>query len=286
MFGYVIPDKNNMYIKDFNVFQSYYCGLCRALGKTGSPLTRLCTNYDMTFYNVLLHSIAKVEAKAEMKICFLNGKRKPMLVPDELTLKSADVAVLLVYYNVADDVADGRKSRLPVLWRLYLRKRAAARRLPEIDKLMKEKFSLLSEYEKKGNTSIDEVSDCTASLMRDMTRLLVKTDENADVFTYNLGRAIYLMDAVDDLYQDSVNKRYNVLLLNYGDCTNQQDYLADNEEELGFLLRSTYNRMVESYNNMEITVGEGVLSNTVYLGIKMQLDRLLKGEKKCQTTRL
>ena len=75
MFGYVIPDKNNMYIKDFNVFQGYYCGLCRALGKTGGPLTRLCTNYDVTFYSVLLHSIAGVDPKIERKVCFLNGKK-------------------------------------------------------------------------------------------------------------------------------------------------------------------------------------------------------------------
>ena len=41
MFGYVIPDKQNMYIKDFNVFQAFYCGLCKTLGETGSQITRL-----------------------------------------------------------------------------------------------------------------------------------------------------------------------------------------------------------------------------------------------------
>ena len=44
--------------------------------------------------------------------------------------------------------------------------------------------------------------------------------------------------------------------------------------------------MVGSYNDMKIEMYEGVLSNTIYLGIKMQLERLLKGEDKCRMTRL
>ncbi len=97
MFGYVIPDKNNMYIKDFNVFQSFYCGLCKALGKTGSQATRLCTNYDITFYNMLLHSLTDTEVRFERKMCVYNGKRKVVVTPDELSLKMADMAVMLVY---------------------------------------------------------------------------------------------------------------------------------------------------------------------------------------------
>ena len=133
MFGYVIPDKNNMYIKDFNVFQSYYCGLCKTLARTGGPLTRLCTNYDVTFYNALLHSVADIPVAFERRVCLVNMRKKPVVVPDDLTRKTADIAVLLVYYNADDDVRDGRKSRWFVKARLRLRKRAAARRLPEID---------------------------------------------------------------------------------------------------------------------------------------------------------
>ena len=133
MFGYFIPDKNNMYIKDFNVFQAFYCGLCKALGKTGSQVTRLCTNYDITFYNVLLHCIAEQEVKFKRKMCVYNGKHKVIVTPDELSLKMADLAAMLVYYNAEDDVHDGKKSRILIKCRLAMRKRAAARRLPKID---------------------------------------------------------------------------------------------------------------------------------------------------------
>ena len=286
MFGYVIPDKNNMYIKDFLVFNAYYCGLCKALSKSGSPLTRLCTNYDTTFYNILLHSLSNKEVKVEKKMCLINGKRKPVIETDELTKIVADLSAMLVYYNVEDDVTDGKKSRIFIKWKLYPRKKRAAKRLGEIDKLMKDSFLNLNKLEKEKCDNIDMVADCFASLMRDITKEIIKTDDIIDTFTYNLGRLVYLFDAVDDIEKDTQKKRYNPILLNYGLCKNKSEYLIKNQDELGFLLRSTYNKMVGCYNQMKIEVGEGVLSNTIYLGINMQLERLLKGDTKCQMTRL
>lgn len=286
MFGYVIPDKLNMYIKDFNVFQSFYCGLCKTLGETGAEFTRLCTNYDVTFYNVLLHSLTSTPVQFERKLCAYNGKKKVVVKTDDLSKKIADIAVLLVYYNLEDDVYDGKKSRAVLKNMLAPRKKKAAKRLGEIDKIMQKSFADLRKLEGEKCDSIDRVADTFATLMRDMTRLLIKTDDNIDTFCYNLGRLIYLLDAVDDVEKDSKSGEYNPLVLNYGQCTKKQDYLVKNADELSFLLNSTYNKMVGSYNAMDVKMYEGVLSNTIYLGIKMQLERMLKGEDKCRLTRL
>ena len=301
MFGYVIPDKDNMLIKDFNVFQSFYCGLCKALSKSGSEVTRFCTNYDVTFYSVLMHEILKRPVEFERKLCVYNGKKKVIVRPDELSLKMADIAVLLVYYNIKDDVADGKKLRAPLAWRLHLRKRKAAKNMPKIDALMREQFGLLAKLEKEQCNSIDRVADIFASLMRDITRALVEEDaknvetdkiltedekHDIDDFCYNLGRLVYLMDAVDDVEKDSKKGNYNPIVLNFGKCENKTEYLEKNAEELSFLLKSTYNKMVGAYNRMDVKMYEGVLSNTIYLGIDMQINRLLRGEQKCQITRL
>lgn len=286
MFGYVIPDKNNMYIKDFNVFQAYYCGLCKALSRSGSQLSRLCTNYDTTFYNALLHSLTDTEVKIERKLCLINGKKKPVIVTDDLTRKVADLSVLLVYYNALDDVHDGKKSRAAVVGVLAARKRAAARRLKEADALMKESFRKLDILEKRNSAQLDLVADCFASLMRDVTRTLIPTDDHIDAFMYNLGRLVYFFDAADDVEKDAKKGRYNPLIAAYGKCDTKAEFLEKNAQELDFLLRSTYNKLVGAYNHMHIVVSEGMLSNTVYLGLNMQMERLLKGDDKCQVTRL
>lgn len=65
--------------------------------------------------------------------------------------------------------------------------------------MMKNSFASLNVLEKAKCDSIDRVADCFASLMRDITRALIKTDDVIDTFTYNLGRLVYLLDAVDDV---------------------------------------------------------------------------------------
>ena len=122
--------------------------------------------------------------------------------------------------------------------------------------------------------------------MRDVTRALIPTDEDIDVFTYNLGRLVYLFDAVDDVEKDAKKGRYNPLIAAYGECASKAEFLSKNAQELDFLLRSAYNKLVGAYNAMHIVVSEGVLSNTVYRGLNMQMERLLKGDDKCQVTRL
>ncbi|NLZ25602.1 MAG: hypothetical protein GX891_03980, partial [Clostridiales bacterium] len=67
---------------------------------------------------------------------------------------------------------------------------------------------------------------------------------------------------------------------------NRDEFLKENREKIEFLLTVGYNKLREDYDKMKITVGEGVLSNTVYLGLPMQIERLLKGEVKCAKTRL
>ncbi|UKI37884.1 MAG: DUF5685 family protein [Clostridiales bacterium] len=38
--------KDELKIKDFNVYRAYYCGLCKALGEKFGALSRLGLSYD------------------------------------------------------------------------------------------------------------------------------------------------------------------------------------------------------------------------------------------------
>lgn len=114
------------------------------------------------------------------------------------------------------------------------RKKKAAKRLCEIDKIMQKSFADLRALEKEKCDSIDRVADTFATLMRDMTRQLIKTDDNVDTFCYNLGRLIYLLDAVDDVEKDSKSGEYNPLVLNYGKCAEKKDYFAKTQTNCRF----------------------------------------------------
>ena len=291
MFGYIIPDKANMYVKDFMMFRAYYCGLCMALGKTGSPVTRLCVNYDSAFYSALLHCLTAEDVKIKNCHCMIHpvGK-KPIAEVDDISKAVADLSVLLIYYKAQDDVQDGKKKRVFVKARLAARKRAAVKRLPEVDKCMNDCFDALAKLEKDNSSSLDQVTDTMGILMRDCTkhmmakyRSLTKYEED---FTYALGKIVYIMDAIDDLEEDSKKNRYNPFIAKYGKCENKKEFIEKNKQEFEFICNSTYNDLADAYDAMDVKVAEGVLSNIVYKGIPMQISKLLKGEEKCHTTRL
>ena len=55
MFGYIVANKPELKIREFEVYQGYYCGLCKSIKKRYGNLKRLTLNYDLTF--VALFSI-------------------------------------------------------------------------------------------------------------------------------------------------------------------------------------------------------------------------------------
>lgn len=54
MFGYVLVNKPELKIKEFEAYRSWYCGLCRTLNKRHGLAGRLTLNYDMTFLIMIL----------------------------------------------------------------------------------------------------------------------------------------------------------------------------------------------------------------------------------------
>ena len=57
MFGYVLPDKPNMFMKDYVLFRAYYCGLCHSMKKESGQIARLTVNYDAAFIALFFHDL-------------------------------------------------------------------------------------------------------------------------------------------------------------------------------------------------------------------------------------
>ena len=76
MFGYIRPDQKELKIKDYDVFRSYYCGLCKALGKRYNQVVRLGLSYDMTFLAILADSLSENPIKIKKQGCLKNRGKK------------------------------------------------------------------------------------------------------------------------------------------------------------------------------------------------------------------
>ena len=49
MFGYIIINKGDMKFREFDIYHSYYCGLCQALKERYGKLGQISLSYDITF---------------------------------------------------------------------------------------------------------------------------------------------------------------------------------------------------------------------------------------------
>ena len=54
MYGYVVVNKPELKIKEYDMYRSYYCGLCEELLSDYGINGQISISYDMTFLLVLL----------------------------------------------------------------------------------------------------------------------------------------------------------------------------------------------------------------------------------------
>lgn len=82
MFGYVIPYKMELKIKDYEKIKAYYCGLCRNIKYNFGNIPRITLNYDTTFLAILLDSFNNNEEKYIKKNCVLHPIKKRIFLID------------------------------------------------------------------------------------------------------------------------------------------------------------------------------------------------------------
>ena len=60
MFGYIVPLKQELRMRELAQYNAYYCGLCASIGARFGQAARLTLNYDSTFLAMLLTGLSGV----------------------------------------------------------------------------------------------------------------------------------------------------------------------------------------------------------------------------------
>lgn len=282
MYGYVVPVKAELGQADFCLYRAFYCGICKCTGKQYGQWPRFTTNYDMVFLSVLLHDYTHSEVAFANERCICNPRKKTVVLSNALLDKIVAVNILLAYHKADDDVIDGGGVKKKAVRRLLKKhyKRAAAV-LPAAEQAIAEQYAKLRALEKENAAGIDRVADCFAALLERLGVMLIgNADPHVAKLLYNVGKFVYIADALDDVDEDYKKKRYNPLLATYGNYTNRKKFIEDNKSDLTFLLASTVNRAIECFNRLTFTGASDLLTNIVYKGLRAKCDELLCSDKK------
>lgn len=275
MFGYVRVYKPELKMAEYEHYQAVYCSLCKQLGKRYGLLARMTLSYDFTFLALLLMALDDGCAGFQTGRCAFNPLKKRACCCENAHIEfSADAATLLVYYKVKDNIADrGFFRSVPARFLLpfaALARRKAAKKQPELDRLIRECMNEQAAVEKAGICSIDAAAEPTARLMSAIFQSKA-TDEIQkrilDRFGYCLGRWVYLTDAVDDLEEDLKQQSYNPYILARSLERGEEQELEDTRQFALLTLNACLAECLAAYNLLTIHRFDGILRNILELGI-------------------
>ena len=288
MFGYIKVDKSSLGGGEFGLYHSFFCGICISSKEQFGFSSRLLTNFDMTFFSILFHSFLEIDISVDIKHCITTPIRKRSIQKrTELGDKIAQANVILSYLNLLDDVVDeGRLRKRIALGVIKKHYKKAKRLFPELNDTLIADYEKLRGLEKDSCDSFDIVCHPFAHLSSRFAEVVLKEKSNEYILNlcYNLGKWVYLIDALDDLDKDYKNKNYNPFINCFGGFNSGKQFVSDNYTQLQFVFYSMLNKIAESYNDLNLGRYVCIMNNVIYKSIRDKTESIFskyveQGEK-------
>ena len=266
MLGYIKAYKPELRMKEFEMYKAVYCSLCKYMGKKYGFITRFTLSYDFTFLSLLNMSLSQNVGTAQKGRCVCNPLKKCTYCKgnDAQFSMPAAASVIMVYYNMLDNVADEKgikRIAYKVLSLFYSRAhRKAAADFPNVEKAVKDYITAQSVLERQNCDDMDAAADPTSKVLSSIFSMCSDDENDCRALMrlgYCLGRFIYLTDALSDLDEDIKKGRFNPLAT-YDDSkqrAEQNVYMCINESIKAFELIN-----IRQYKN--------ILGNIIYMGLE------------------
>lgn len=275
MFGYVVPLKNDLKVKELMQYQAYYCGLCRSIGSRFGETAKLTLNYDSTFAAMLLAALnEEKQLSSAPKRCIYKPLQKKRPVAEDCgSLRfAADLNVALAWFKAMDDWKDEKKI---TAFTLKTALNPAAKRIsavrPNLMAAIESGIRELSTLEKENCAELDAPADCFARLMRESVKEAPLKEEKLrpalQALFYHIGRWIYLMDAWEDREKDAQKRSYNPF-----------NTTGAGIDRASFLMHCSVNKAIEAYNLLDVAINREILDNILYLGCTAKTQHILGGK--------
>ena len=261
MYGYVVVNKPELKIKEYDMYRSYYCGLCEELLSDYGINGQISISYDMTFLLVLLTGLYEPDTTYKEARCIAHPVHKHPVRRNKITTYVADMNVLMTYYKCVDDWQDDRKLMKKLLASSLTNKvKRIEKAYSQKARIIKAALDRMSELENNNESNIDLLAEQFGIIMAQI--LCMKNDEWYDtlkVMGNSLGRFIYILDAYDDLLEDKKKGRYNALRT----YENNKDFDIFIEN----VLKSHMAQFAAGFESLPIIENVDLLRNVIYSGV-------------------
>lgn len=270
MLGYVTIEKNELKVREFDMYQAYYCGICKSIGRRFGQLPRMTLSYDSVFLALVLAGLSEETDIVLQEHCITHHiKKKPVVFGNEALDYAADVMVILAYHKFLDDWKD-EQSKVGLLGKSALS--GAYGKLqkmhPEICHKVEHSLTDLSELERENSGKLDLVADTFADIMETLFIGYDSAAGSAQVLGQlgrHLGKWIYTIDALDDYEKDIEAGHYNPLI-----------FRENKLEGIGDLLYNYLAEASNAYDLLQIKKNKGIIDNIIFMGLRVRTDVILR----------
>ena len=262
MFGYIAINKAEMKFKDYDMYHSYYCGLCKRLKECYGIRGQMTLSYDMTFLVVLLTGLYEPETKTEIVNCIAHPLEKHIARTNEFTDYAAAVNLILSYYKCKDDWDDERKKKGYITAKILKPKlQHIIKKYPDKTKKVSSTLKKLTLLEQENEQNIDLMAGLFGDIMSEL--FVWQKDEwemSLRKIGFFLGKFIYLMDAYEDIEEDISSGSYNPLKKSF----HTDDNFSENCRKLLTLMMAECSK---EFEKLPILLHTEILRNILYSGV-------------------
>lgn len=270
MFGYVVVNKPELKIKDFDVYQAFYCGLCRSLHRRFGRFAQLSLNYDLTFLAILWSALYEPQTETFHQRCIIH----PLASHDKLSNTyidyAAEMTVVLTYLKCEDDWKDDHSLR-GITMRQMLKRAYDEIKMKYPDKIscIEQALTDIQHYEEAQSRDLDKLSSLFGMVMGE---IMTPHKDEWESILYELGdylgRFIYIMDAYDDVVEDKKEGNFNPFIEEYES--------TGFDERVKTILELMIAKSAEAFEILPILTYTDILRNIIYSGIWTKYEMVRK----------
>lgn len=274
MFGTVIIHQPELKFKDYEIYRSFYCGLCRSLKHRYGLSGQTTLSYDMAFLAILLSALYEPETKESKTWCVPHPLERHPMLSNVYIDYAADMNILLAYWQRLDGWTDekkvGAKLGADALKKAYTRVKT---QYPDKAAAVETYVHDLTVCESENNTNLDHAAGLTGKMLGEI--FACKEDEWASVLRrigFYLGKFIYLTDAFEDFDKDKKKGAYNPFR-SYGES---RAALAEKAKDV---LNMMMSECCLAFEYLPILMYEDILRNILYAGVWIRYEAAVKEDR-------
>lgn len=273
MFGYIVVNQPEMKFREFDVYRSYYCGLCKSLKERYGTRGQMTLSYDMTFLALLLSSLYEPETITGYRRCIAHPVQKHFYRQNEFSDYAADMNLLLSYEKCIDDWKDEHKTTKRMMAALLQgkNKKVYERHSKKIDRICAS-MDQIHALEKENACNIDEISGAFGEVMAEIFAYRAdEWEETLRTMGFFFGKFIYLMDAYEDIEEDLKVGTYNPFRELYQE--------PDFEERAEQILLMMMAECSKAFERLPIVENTEILRNILYSGVWCRFEQVKQKRK-------